>query len=150
MLINSDNCFSPDWLINLKKRLTPKNVVSPQIIQPRDLFNNPINKTTCHVIDYGSTLKTFNEELFLIKANELKQDSISDGCLFMPALLYKNIIEDAGYFPEGNLHNGSYNSIKMCGDHYFYEKLNKMGIKHINSNDSVVYHFNEGEKRSKI
>jgi len=150
MLINSDNAFSPDWLVNLKKRLTREVVVSSKIIQPHHRFTNPINLSVCEHYDFGQTIKNFNEEAFLKKVNEIKNDSISIGNLFMPIMLYKDIIEKVGYYPEGNLHNGKYNIISRTGDTEFFVRLNSIGVKHINSNDSIVYHFQEGEKHKKI
>jgi len=149
VLINSDNCFSPNWLSNLKKRLTEKMAVSPRMIQPTG-FRNPINNSHCDIYQFGTTINTFNEEAFLKKVNELTRDEISIGNAFMPVMIYKSIIEKAGYYPEGNLHAGSYNRIRVTGDTEFFSKLNKIGVKHITSNDSIIYHLNEGEKHKKI
>ena len=149
-LINSDMSFSPDWLINLMKRLTLEVAVSPKIIQPNHSFKNPINGSLCEHYEFGQTIKTFKEDAFLLKAEELKDDSISTGNLFMPVMLYKENIEKVGYYPEGNLNFGAYRRILRTGDEDFFIKLNAIGVKHINSNDSIVYHFNEGEKDNKI
>lgn len=146
MWINSDNYFSPGWLGNLKKRLTHDTVVSPRIIQPAARFINPINQSACEVINYGEGLKTFREDLFLSKVRQISSDSESIGCAFFPAMIYKKAVEDVGYFPEGNLHGGSYNNIRTTGDTWFYNRLAELGIRHITSNDSIIYHFNEGEK----
>ena len=149
-LINSDMSFSSDWLINLKKRLTLEVAVSPKIIQPGHVFRNPINGSFCESYEFGRTISTFEEVAFLNKAEEIKNDSISIGNLFMPVMLYKNIIEKVGYYPEGNLNYGAYHRIRVTGDTEFFTKLNSNGVKHINSNDSIVYHFNEGEKDNKV
>jgi hypothetical protein len=146
MLVSSDNCFSPGWLQNLRKRLTLNNVVSPRLIQPKIPFPNPINHSECEVYDFGRGIDTFDEEAFLEKVREISVDNESIGNAFMPLMIYKSNAEKVGYYPEGNLHNGSYEWINRTGDTEFYLRLAEKGIKHITSDDSVVYHFNEGEK----
>jgi len=149
-LINSDMSFSPDWLENLKKRLTREVVVSPMIIQPHHKFRNPLNGSFCEHYEFGQTIRAFNEDAFLKKAEELKNDSVSIGNLFMPMMVYKDLLEKVGYYPEGNLSYGAYHRILRTGDAELFTRLAAIGVKHINSNDSVVYHLNEGEKKEKI
>jgi hypothetical protein len=146
MLVSSDNCFSSGWLQNLRKRLTPSNVVSPRLIQPKIPFPNPINHSECEVYDFGQGIDTFDEQAFLEKAKEISVDNESIGNAFMPLMIYKNNAESVGYYPEGNLHRGSYEWINRTGDTEFYLRLAEKGIRHITSDDSIVYHFNEGEK----
>jgi len=149
MLVSSDNCFSPNWLQNLKKRLTHQNIVSPRLIQPQITFPNPINHTECEVYEFGRGIDDFNELAFLQKVSEISNDSESIGNAFMPLMIYKANAELIGYYPEGNLHNGAYEWINRTGDTEFYLRLAEKGIKHITSNDSIVYHFNEGERNFK-
>ena len=144
-LISSDNCFSPGWLQNLKKRLTMQTVVSPKIIQP-SWFTNPINGTECEIKPFGTGWESYNEKAFLEQVKSESSDSISIGNAFMPLMCYRDNIEKIGYYPEGNLHNGSYQTVLRTGDTEFYLRLANIGVNHIQSNDSVVYHFNEGEK----
>ena len=146
MLVSSDNCFSPNWLPNLKKRLTHDRIVSPRLIQPDMAFPNPINHTECEVFDFGKGIDSFDEDSFLGKVREISANTEDIGNAFMPFMAYKNTVERVGYYPEGNLHNGSFDWILRTGDTEFYFKLDKNGVKHITSNDSIVYHFNEGEK----
>ena len=150
MLVSSDNCFSPHWLPNLRKRLTHHVVVSPKLIQPLYPFENPINLTPCLVGEFGTGIKTFDECGFLQEVSKVSVNSESIGVAFMPLMIYKDVARAAGYYPEGNLHGGDYNRVAVYGDQAFYKRLSKMGVKHITSNDSIVYHFNEGEKLSKL
>lgn len=145
MLISSDNCFSPGWLPNLKKRLTLQTIVSPKIIQP-SWFINPINQTQCEIKPFGTGWESYDEQAFLSHAEQVSSDSSSIGNAFMPLMCYKSNIEKVGYYPEGNLHNGSYQSMLRTGDTEFYLRLADIGVNHIQSDDSIVYHFNEGEK----
>lgn len=149
VLINSDNAFSPGWLSGLKNKLSDTTVVSSKVIQPH-IFFNPINNSSCVVFDCGSSLGTFDEDKFINKVLEIKNDSISIGNAFMPLMLLKKQAEMVGYYPEGNLHNGNFNSIRVTGDHEFINKLEANGIHHITSNNSISYHFQEGEKYKKL
>jgi len=46
--------------------------------------------------------------------------------------------------------NWEYSSwINRTGDTEFYLRFTEKGIKHITSNDSIIYHFNEGERNFK-
>ena len=146
MLVSSDNCFSVGWLKNLKKRLTMENVVSPRLIQPTYTFPNPINHTECEVVNFGAGIDSFMECDFTEWAFANKQDSESLGNAFMPFMIYKKNVELVGYYPEGNLHNGSFDWMLRTGDTEFYLRLAEKGIKHITSNDSIVYHFDQGER----
>lgn len=149
-LINSDNAFSPNWLINLKNKLTYKTAVSSRMIQPHKKFKNPKNNSYSEQYNFGETLKVFNEENFLKKVNEISKNTISMGNPFMPVMIHKSNIEKVGYYPEGNIANGNYNTIKYTGDHELFNKLEKIGINHITVDNSIIYHFQEGEKKNKI
>lgn len=146
VLINSDTFFSPDWLRNLKKRLTMNTAVSSKILQP-NWFLNKLNKSRCLTFNFGKSIKKYDEIGFLKKVEELKEDSVSIGNAFMPLMIYKQNIEKVGYYPEGNIHDGTYKKIKLTGDEYFFTELEKIGIKHITSNDSIVYHLDSGERK---
>jgi hypothetical protein len=149
VLINSDNAFSYGWLGGMKNKLTNSTVVSATLVQPH-IFFNPKNMSACVVFDCGSSLGTFDEEKFIRKATEIKKDSTSVGNAFMPLMLYKWQAEAVGYYPEGNLHNGNYDSIRVTGDHGFINNLERINIQHVTSNYSIVYHFQEGEKYKKL
>jgi hypothetical protein len=150
VLINSDNAFSPNWLSKLREKLNDNLVVSPRCIQPHEVFRNPKNGSMCEMYDFGKTMKTFNEIAFIEKANQISSNTISIGNFFMPIMIYKKNVEIVGYYPEGNLHAGDYNQIKYTGDHEFFNKLERIGVHHITINDSICYHFQEGEKKNKI
>lgn len=150
VLMNSDNFVSSGWLKNLRKRLDKNHVVSPVLVQPHGVFPNPINGTHSLVMDFGCGLESFkkNEARFVAWAETIKQNSVGIGNPFMPLLLYKWQAELAGGFPEGNIADID-DKIKFSGDTYFFRKLDLLGITHINSNDSVIYHLQEGEKYNK-
>jgi hypothetical protein len=150
VLMNSDNFVSRGWLHNLRKRLDNNRVVSPVLVQPHAVFPNPINGTHSRVMDFGRRLDDFEkmEPHFVAWAETIKQDSVGIGNPFMPLLLYKWQAEVAGGYPCGNIADDAGN-IKLTGDTYFFKKLAALGIEHINANDSIVYHLQEGEKYEK-
>jgi GT2 family glycosyltransferase len=155
LLINSDMYFSPNWLKNLKSKLSYKNVVTPKVIQPKD-FRNPINNSHCINYNCGSNIHNYNEEKFLNKVNEISVDSTSIGNLFMPIMGYKSNFELIGYYPCGNIlqrKNGQdsqynpklYKDVLYFGDVFLIKKLNLVGIEHITVNNSIIYHLDRGE-----
>ena len=149
VLINSDMAFSPNWLSNLTKRMSDDVVVSPVTFQPT-WFINPRNGLRCPKFIFGATIKSYNEDAFLKKVTEMTEDSSSVGVIFMPVMFYKWQVELIGGYPEGNLHGGTFETVRMTGDTFFFDKLQEKGIRHIQSNDSFVYHLNEGEKNRRI
>jgi dTDP-4-dehydrorhamnose reductase len=149
VLINSDMAFSPNWLSNLKAKLTENTVVSPVVMQPA-WFLNPRNGIKGIKQSFGATIRSFNEKNFLKTVEKMSEDSVSEGVQFMPMLMYKEHAEKVGYYPEGNLHGGSYDKVRMPGDAFFYDKLQGIGVKHVRVNNSFVYHLNEGEKNLRI
>ena len=148
-LINSDNAFSEGWLFNMYKRLNPKTVVSSTLVQPHE-FINPKNGSKCKVFNCGNSISNFDEEKFIDYSGRIREDSWSVGNPFMPLMLYKSQAKIVNYYPEGNLHAGNYNHILFTGDHAFINKLESVGVQHITTNDSIVYHFQEGEKYKKL
>jgi len=149
VLINSDMAFSPNWLENLMKRMRDDVVVSPVTIQP-SWFINPRNGIRCPKLLFGSTIKSFNEEAFLKKVEKILIDSESVGVIFMPVMFYKWQSELVSGYPEGNLHGGKFEIVRVTGDAFFLDKLQEKGIRHIQSNDSIIYHLNEGEKYNRV
>jgi hypothetical protein len=150
VLMNSDNFVSRGWLHNLRKRLDHSRVVSPVLVQPHDVFPNPINKTHSLMADFGRSLADYRarEQQFVDWAETIKRDEVGIGNPFMPLLLYKWQADLVGGYPLGNIADDLGN-IKLTGDTFFFEKLAALGIEHVNSNDSIVYHLQEGEKYKK-
>jgi hypothetical protein len=144
VLFNSDNFVSPGWLPNLRKRLDKTCVVSPVLVQPHEQFQNPINKTLSRLANFGRGLREFREDDFVAWAETTKEDSVSMGNPYMPVLMYRWQAELVGLYPEGNIADND-GKFWYAGDTYFYMKLNLLNIRHINSNDSIVYHLQEGE-----
>lgn len=148
VLINSDNLFSDDWLENLLKYADYKHIVCSTLVEPGkeefSVFPGAVEK------NFGKTITTFNEEEFLKFARSIRKTGIKLGGAYMPCLFYKEIGIVAGLYPEGNIKQNKPNAPTEFGDENFYRKLNEMGVLHITSKDSIVYHLKEGEKSESI
>jgi cellulose synthase/poly-beta-1,6-N-acetylglucosamine synthase-like glycosyltransferase len=147
VLINSDMMFSKNWLENLLKHLNYTNMVCSHLVErihPRlgVVFPGCIEK------DFGCSPESFNKNGFNgfvdVLSNKNK-NQIKDGGAYMPCAIYKDIILQAGMYPEGNIAANTFDVVAEYGDQCFVRKLNNIGVSHITALDSIVYHFKEGE-----
>lgn len=147
VLINSDNLFAPNWLENLYKWLDKE----PQVVCSRLVErSHPVHGTFCMALhnDFGSHPDNFDEVGFVNYAKQVMKEHKDEyvwGGAYMPSMFYKEYIERAGYFPEGNLTPLDLNM--MSGDKKLFEILwNTHKIRQITACDSISYHFKEGER----
>lgn len=150
VFINSDMCFSEGWFESLLRAYNGKNIVSSRLVESGRL------KSGIYGIDkyFGSTPDNYEEDSFILFANSIRTQKIKDGGLYMPVFLKKSNFTKIGGYPEGNLKAGvdifSKDYAKqgedlISGDTILIEKYKTIGINHVTSFDSVVYHFQEGE-----
>jgi hypothetical protein len=54
-----------------------------------------------------------------------------------------------GCYPEGNLAGDAFSiaKIKEYGDQHLVNKMRAAGGEHVTANDSIVYHYREGEMK---
>ena len=144
VLINSDNMFSPKWLENMLDIIDEKKILDSQIVER----NHPKFGIFPKAIlgEFGSHPNNYKEDLFLKFVKKISKNKLSPGGAYMPCMVYKNILEKVGYFPEGNIAGKSFNEIIKYGDERLYDKLDAIGVKHYTVCNSIVYHFKEGEK----
>ncbi|MGK9367348.1 glycosyltransferase [Melioribacter sp. Ez-97] len=143
VLVNSDNYFSPDWLENLIKYSSPNSVVCSQLVE-RKHPKHGIFPGAYHG-EFGDHPTNFKKDEFLSYANKVRSTGIKEGGAYMPCMLFKDVAMKAGLYPEGNIAGKSFDDVAFYGDEYFFDKLAKLGVKHITSFDSIVYHMKEGE-----
>jgi hypothetical protein len=141
VLLNSDNACSPNWLSNLIKHLTPNTIVCSQLVE-RSHPKHGVFPGAIHA-ECGNTPETYNERRFLSIVEQCSQLGIRQGGAFMPCCFMKEIIKKIGSYPEGNLHAGTFDRIRLYGDQDFFGRAAKAGIQHVTSADSVCYHFKE-------
>lgn len=153
LMLNSDMAFSQGWLEALLAEMGDGVCVASRLVEQGKL------KTGKHGIEknFGRSWKDYDEAGFQAYAYSIRNKYTELGGLYMPLLVRKSDFFAVGGYPEGNIIPGSdiFNPViappgveVVSGDIAFIEKLKSIGVRHITSFNSVVYHFQEGEKRS--
>ncbi|MDH4467879.1 MAG: glycosyltransferase [Bacteriovoracaceae bacterium] len=153
ILINSDMAFTPNWVENLYQSYDGSSCVASRLVEAGKI---PTGKYGIEK-NFGHDFSNYREEEFLSYASILSSKDDQLGGLYMPLLVRKDVFEKVGCYPEGNIVEGSdifFPIISkpgeklISGDTAFVAKLESIGVKHKTCFSSVVYHFQEGEKRS--
>ncbi|MGC6516480.1 MAG: glycosyltransferase [Candidatus Puniceispirillaceae bacterium] len=153
VMINSDMAFSPGWLDALLDTYQSGRVVSSRLIEQGKLATGTYGIEK----DFGNDTADYDEAGFLAYAAQNKVAEIKPGGLYMPILVNKYDFEKIGGYPEGNLKKDSDvfapqiaqpGEDVMSGDVAFIEKLKSIDVAHVTAFHSLIYHFQEGEKRS--
>jgi len=153
VMINSDMAFSPGWLDNLWKSYDGGNCVCSRLVESGKLPSGMYGIEK----DLGRTYASYQEDQFQNFARFIAIPRVQNGGLFMPLLIRKQHFEMVGGYPEGQVVNGSdiYNPViakwgEACisGDTVIMQKLKDHGIVHQTAFNSIVYHFQWGEKDS--
>lgn len=153
LLLNSDMAFSDGWLDVLLQHCESDVCVASRLVEQGRL------KTGKYGIEknFGTSWENYNEDGFQEYAKSISDNKFKEGGLFMPLLVKKSDFIEVGGYPQGNVVPGSDpffpviadpETPAISGDVIFIEKLSKIGISHITAFDSIVYHFQEGEKRT--
>jgi hypothetical protein len=143
VLLNSDNCASPDWLENLLKYLGPDMIVTSQLAE-RSHPKHGVFPGAYHC-EFGNHPGNFNEPEFLAFVERFKLTGLIEGGAYMPCAVYVENAVKVGLYPEGNIAGKSFDDIVEYGDERFFHNLSDAGITHVTALDSIVYHFKEGE-----
>lgn len=151
VLVNSDMGFSPGWLENLLKHVSPTTIVSSLLIERghEKLKHFPawLNGTGSIVRNCGKTPLQYNEGAFQAFASSVKKPNhTSVGGVYMPMAFQKDLALKVGCYPEGNLAGASFDQVSAYGDQVFVKKLADIGVRHITAWDSLAYHFQQGEQ----
>jgi len=145
VLLNSDMYPSPKWVEGLLKYLTKETVVTSTLIEPAHRPGFPVFQGMFEG-NFGINPQTFNEPAFLEEANRIRWEGVRrNPGPYMPLAIYKDVFIKAGKFPEGNLGGTGLSNPGISGDKIFFDKLDIMGVKHLVSMESIVYHVKEGE-----
>lgn len=151
VLINSDMAFSPGWLEALIAAYDGSNLVSSRLVESGKMG------TGKHGIEknFGRTYSNYKESDFQSYVQSLRKDAVSDGGLFMPLFVNKKHFLKVGGYPEGNIKKGSdifrvkiakEGDLLVSGDNVLMQRMATIGIKHQTAMNSIVYHFQCGEK----
>lgn len=158
-LINSDMAFSPGSLKRAIDAHQPGVFLATRLVENGRLPTGHLGVER----DFGSHPSNFRRKDFLDFSEGLRRGGAEDGGLYMPLLVAKEDFDLVGGFPEGNLtltseqkylSLGSYEVAvqgESCipGDRAFMARASTLGLSHKTCMDSIAYHFQEGELKSK-
>jgi hypothetical protein len=142
-VLSSDHVFTPGWLTALRGRWTPGVALSSLTIEPGGpfgVFPITFNGTGAWQGDFGRDPEAIDREGLLRHAALVACDRLSPGGAHQPTLVERDACMEAGLYPEGNP-TGDY------GDRAFFRRLEGIGVRHMTTHGSVVYHIGEGEMR---
>ncbi len=151
VLINSDMAFTPGWLDELKAAYNGKNLIASRLVESGKL------RTGLYGIekDFGRTVSQYREADFLNFAKSIPENTVRDGGLFMPLFVNKRHFLVVGGYPEGNMKAGDdiFKPVmalpgepQVSGDNVLMQRMATIGVKHQTAMNSIVYHFQCGEK----
>lgn len=156
MLFNSDMAFTPKWDTKLLNTITDNTYVTSRLVERGILRSGKYGIEK----NFGNNYNDYREEDFIKYTEEISEDVLKDGGLFMPLLIKKEYMDKVNYYPEGNILRSSniYKPVYAkkgqvglkSGDMVLMEKLRNIGIHHKTNFSSIVYHFQEGEMRDEI
>lgn len=150
-LINSDNGFSSGWLSNLLKHHDGTNIPCSRLVESGKMTSGMYGVSN----NFGRTSEEFeaNFDSWLLWTERHKENKLSVGGLYMPAVFEKARFVDGGMYPEGNIYSdgnpGSLvGAVHRTADEFFFNEIlgKRFGMKHVTVFDSLVYHIQEGEK----
>ncbi len=158
-LINSDMAFARGALSKSFALRHPDRLIATRLIE------RGVLSTGLHGVerDFGATPRKFRRADFMRFSSSLRESRVEKGGLYMPLFASRDLLLKAGGFPEGNIRESQLPRYmndevwdaavqgEACipGDRAFFQKLELVGVEHLTLFDSLAYHFQEGELRSK-
>jgi len=149
VLINSDMQFSPGWLDELEKVYNENRIVTSTLVErwhPK-MGNRETGPKYFVEADFGSHPTNFNKSAFYTFSHNIRSSGIRPGRHYASVMMNRSKALEAGLYPEGNLFSW-YGT--AYGDQVFFARLNAIGVDHVESSGSIVYHFNEGEMEDTV
>jgi hypothetical protein len=152
IFLNSDMAFSPGWSDKLLESVTDTTCVNSRLVERGIMSSGQYGIER----NFGNNYNDYNETEFINYAKSISDNHLYPSGLYMPLILKKTHLEAVNYYPEGNIIPGSdiFNPIyaklgEPCipGDITFINKLKSIGVDHYTNFASIIYHFQEGEKR---
>ena len=140
--VNSDMGFSPDWLKNLAKHWAPDRVLTSRLVESGKMPSGRYGISKY----FGNTPQSYDEKAFLNFVEQTSYDLMSPNGLYMPLLIHRELFGSSKGYPPGNVLILGRN-VKSGDAYYFENNLKaKFRVSHFTVFDSVVYHFQEGER----
>jgi glycosyltransferase involved in cell wall biosynthesis len=160
LLVNSDMAYSRGFLRKLVARANADVLQAGRLVERGILASGKFGIEK----DLGSSPRRFFRRNFEKFANEVAQDRLDLGGLYMPVLVNKKTFHNLGGFPEGNvtarslgcyLAGGSpqialQGEDQIPGDRALMAKADLLGVKHQTNFGAIAYHFQQGEMKGKL
>ena len=158
-LVNSDMAYMRGTLARAYARRDPKLFLASRLVEQGFMESGQYGIER----NFGSSPKTFRAREFAKFANSISERTSKGGGLFMPLLVHRETFLDLGGFPEGNVSTKSIQKYisggepeiaprgapSVPGDRALVMRASHCSVNHMTVFDSVAYHFQAGERRSK-
>lgn len=158
-LLNSDMAYTKGTLARVFEKRAPNLMLASRLVELGVMESGQYGIER----SFGSSPKTFRTKDFSRFAESISEPEIKDGGLYMPLLVNREQFLKLGGFPEGNLTPESLElyasggapeiakigTPSVPGDRAFVLRASRNQIEHKTVFDSVAYHFQAGERRSK-
>ena len=140
--ITDDQYFAPNWDYPLLQNLSPKRILTSQLVEPGVMVPAP------GVIwkDFGENATNFKEKEFIRFLRKVKKRKLSEGRFFIPLVILKEEFRRLGGFPTYG-HFGSVFTVP--NDIIFIEEARKKGYHFLTCHESFSYHFQGATWRKK-
>jgi len=145
-IVNTDMAFGLNWLVNLMGRAT-------EDVIPNSLHLTPIRGPHVITIDLGEPEEgKFNLGLFWKMHSELYRDKVETeedrggwrGCATLPFILNRKWWDVCGPWQPNHIRG------QESPDRQFFGRCHEAGAKFVLVHDSIAYHHEAVERRSKI
>jgi len=158
-LVNSDMAYTKGTLSRIFEQRAPHLMLASRLVELGVMESGKYGIER----SFGSSPKTFRAKDFARYAESISEPEIREGGLYMPLLVHRETFLRTGGYPEGNLTPESLEtyasggapeiarkgSESVPGDRAFVMRAAKRGVLHKTVFDSIAYHFQAGEMRSK-
>lgn len=158
-LLNSDMAYTKGTLARVFEKRAPNLMLASRLVELGVMESGQYGIER----SFGSSPRTFRDKDFSKYAQSIAQAELRDGGLYMPLLVHRDTFLKLGGFPEGNLTPESLElyaagglaaisemgSSSVPGDRAFVMRASRKDVLHKTVFDSIAYHFQAGERRSK-
>jgi hypothetical protein len=146
-LVNTDQYFGEDWLVNLVKHATPDTIVNSVHISP--IRGPHVITANLGIPEYGRfNMNKFNQIYNRVKKDLLETEHQRGGWMStntMPYLIPKKFWQIAGPWELEPVMGGRH----RFPDRRFFQRCKDAGAVFTMSHDSIVYHHEAVERRGK-
>ena len=145
-IVNTDMAFGTDWLINLMRRATPE--IIPNSLHLSPIIGSNIISVNCGIPTEAtfdvSRFKRLHDMLFEDKVETEEQRGGWRNTNTMPYIVHKQWWEKCGPWRPNHVVG------QEPPDRQFFRRIHEAGGKYVLCRDSICYHHEAVERRSKV